>query len=427
MKKNIKLRLLIVYVYAFVLMYSPNLSYLVKIDNFMMFGGVTALYICIYMIRRDKKYFSYFKKKPIFIFIVLNIFATFYYAVRTVIAGTNITDFYNMRIMQNLMPIVYLVGAIIVYYELTSIGFNRKEIYKFIINVVLIQSLISIAMIFIDSFRNIAYNIFYTNHEFNEYITKSRLYGICDGDYTYGFQILHSVLALFILMYAYFYKEKRYVLYSLLALLVTFLNGRFGIIIFAVGLLYFIIYLFIKSMNVIKIIKILLVSIIIGTLLLLIIYTVLPNTFILIEHAYNDITSFLNEENEISETASLVSMIFFPTGLSFIFGCGFRIFGYKGEEYGFDRTSDVGFVNDAFMGGIIYMSLIYYGYYYIIRRIKSFFKGFCFERTMCNLLILSVILANIKGEVFRSQLLIANVITLLAIMLLAGGDKIERE
>ncbi len=427
MKKSINLRLLILYIYAFILMYSPNLSYLIKVDNFILFGGATALYLFIYMIRKDISYFSYFKKKTIFIFIILDIFATFYYAIRTLIAGTDLMDFNNMRIMQNLMPIIYLAGALIIYHELNCIGFSKKEKYKFIINVVLIQSLISIVMIFIDSFRNVALNIFYSNHEFNEYITKSRLYGICDGDYTYGFQILHSVLALFILMYAYFYKEKRYVLYSLLSLLVTFLNGRFGIIIFAVGLLYFTIYLFIKSMNVIKIIKILLVSIIIGTLLLLIIYTFLPNTFILIEHAYNDITSFFNEENETSETASLVSMIFFPTGLSFIFGCGFRIFGYKGEDYGFDRTSDVGFVNDAFMGGIIYMSLIYSGYYYIIRRIKSFFKGFCFERTVCNLIILSVILANIKGEVFRSQLLIANVITLLLFMLLAGGDKIERE
>lgn len=425
MKKHINLRSLILYIYAFILIYSPNISYLIKVNNFVLLGCATVLYIFIYMIKREKEFFSYFKKKTIFIFITINILATFYYVIRTLIAGTDLTDFYNMRIIQNLMPIVYLSGALIIYHELNCMNFDKKEKYKFLINVVLIQSLIAISMIFIDSFRDIALNIFYSNHESNEYITKSRLYGICDGDYTYSFQILHSILALFILLYAYFYKEKKYIFNSLLALLVTFLNGRFGIIIFAIGLAYFLLYLFIKKGNFISVMKILFISSIIAIMCFLIIYFFLPNTFVIIEHAYHDILSFINGEKASTETASLVSMIFFPTGLSIIFGCGFRIFGYKGKAYGFNKCSDVGFVNDAFMGGIIYMTLIYYAYYYIIRRIKSVCKKFCFERTMCNLLVVSMILANIKGELFRSQLLVANIITLLVFMLLSGGEKNE--
>ena len=422
MKINVKL--LILYLYAFILMYLPDFSYAIKINNFILLAFATGIYIVKYLLKKDKTYFSYLKRKPIFVFIVLDILATCYYAIRTLIAGTDITDFYNMRIMQNLMPILYMLGALIIYKELNDIGYTKEQKYKFIINVILIQSFIAISMIFLESLRNIALNIFYSNHEFNEYITQSRLYGICDGDYTYGFQILHGIFALFILMYAYFYKKKRYILYSIITLMVTFLNGRFGIIIFFIGILSFILYLLIKKMDIIKVLKILSFTIITGALMVLIIYEFLPNTFILIEHAYNDVISFVNEEDTANnETASLVSMIFFPTGLSIIFGCGFRIFGYKGKEYGFNETSDVGFVNDAFMGGVVYMILLYSGYFYLIAYIKKFFKKFCFERTVTNLFIICIFLANIKGEVFRSHLLMTNIILLLTVIMLSGGEK----
>ena len=428
MKIKINIKLLILYLYAFILMYLPNFSYAIKINNFILFGFATAIYIVKYLLKKDKIYFSYLKKKPIFIFIVIDILATCYYAIRTLIAGTDITDFYNMRIMQNLMPILYMLGTLIVYKELNDLNYTKEQKYKFIINVILIQSFIAISMIFLDSFRNIALNIFYSNHEFNEYVTRSRLYGICDGDYTYGFQILHSIFALFILMYAYFYKKKRYILYAIITLMVTFLNGRFGIVIFFIGLISFIIYLLMKKMDIIKVLKILFLMIIAGALMISIIYEFLPNTFIIVEHAYDDVLSFVNEgTTKNSETATLVSMIFFPTGLSIIFGCGFRIFGNKGREYGFNDSSDVGFVNDVFMGGIVYMILLYSGYFYIIAYIKKFFKGFCFERTVTNLLIICIFLANIKGEVFRSHLLMANIILLLTVMMLSGGKENGKE
>ena len=249
------------------------------------------------------------------------------------------------------------------------------------------------------------------------------MYGICDGDYTYGFQILQGILALFILMYAYFYNEKRYVLYSLLALMVTFLNGRFGLIVFVLGIAFFMMYLLFKKMAVVKVLGITVLATIIGAVIIFLIYTYLPNTFVLIEHAYNDILSFINEDSNDTETSALVSMMFAPTGLAIIFGCGFRVFARKGREFGFEKSSDVGFVNDAFMGGIIYMTLLYSGYLYLVNQIKRFFKRFSFERTMSNLIILSMILANIKGEVFRSQLLISNIILLLIFMLLIGDEK----
>ena len=86
-----------------------------------------------------------------------------------------------------------LIGVCIIYNELDEMNYNKKGKYKFVINVALIQSFIAINMVIIPEFRSIAYNIFYNgSNEINTYISASRLYGICDGDYTYSFQILHS-------------------------------------------------------------------------------------------------------------------------------------------------------------------------------------------------------------------------------------------
>lgn len=73
------------------------------------------------------------------------------------------------------------------------------------------------------------------------------------------------------------------------------------------------------------------------------------------------------------------------------------------------------------------MTLLYSGYFYLIAYIKKFFKKFCFERTVANLLVIGVFLANIKGEVFRSHLLMANIILLLTVMMLSGGEENEKE
>ena len=416
MKLNI--RLIILYIYSFILIYSPNLSYLIKINNFILYVLFTMLYLLKYGITKDKKIFKYFKYKPVFIFIILTMFSSFYFAIRTIFAGTNALDIYNLRIIQNLMPILYLVGTIIVYNELTEMEFTKKEKYKFIINIAFIQSLISISMIFITPLRNIALNIFYSNHNFNQYISNSRLYGICDGDYTYSFQILHGILALFTLSYSVIYREKKYFILTIFILIVTLLNGRFGLIIFIIGTIFIISYYAIHTSNFVSIFK--LTNLILATsiLMLVLIYNFLPNTYSLISHAYEDIILSITKSDTNSETTQLINMIFFPAGLALIFGKGFRVFGKKGTKFGFYRGSDVGYVNDIFMGGIIYISLLYSTYLSLVRQIIKNTNKVSFERVTAIALVLSAALANVKGEVFRSQLLTTILIVINIFMLL---------
>ena len=45
--------------------------------------------------------------------------------------------------------------------------------------------------------------------------------------------------------------------------------------------------------------------------------------------------------------------MFFPEGMEFVFGRGHRVYGEAAKQAGY-TASDIGFVNDMFMGGLIY-------------------------------------------------------------------------
>lgn len=429
MKNKINISKIFLYLYAFILLYMPNLSYYIKINSFILYLIPTMLYILKYLIKRDNKFFKIFQKKPIFIFIILNLAFTIYYAFRTMMAGTAFTDFYNLRLLQNIFPIFILIGCCIVYHELDNFQKKKKDKYKFIINVAIIQSLIAVSMIFLPSFRNVAYNIFNNGStEVNIYIVTSRIYGICDGNYTYSFQIIQSFLALFSLAYAYFYKEKRYALYSIFILISSILNGRTGLIIFFIGCLMLLLYIAFFERKIGMFFKYMILGLTSVIIILFILYKFVPNTYNLIVHAKNDFVSFINENDSTTETFSLVNSIILPETIGdTIFGRGYRIYGNAGISFNDYRNTDIGFVNDIFMAGIFSILLLYMSYIQIGRKIikQSKKNNFKFERFMTVLLLVCVICSNIKGEVFRSQIQIATILIILLFMLFESVEKCE--
>lgn len=429
MKKNINPRVIWIYIYAFIVIYFPNLSYYIKINAFILFGITTMLALFINLTTRKNKIYKYLKMKPIIMFIVLNILFTVYYAIRTMIAGTDVTDFHNLRTIQNLMPILILIGVLLVYCELNELNYDKNKKYKFIINIATIQGIISIAMIAIPGFRNVAYNITYNGStEVNEYILRSRLYGICDGNYTYSLQVLSSFLATFALYYAIFYKEKKYVINSLIIFSTTLLNGRFGIIIYGVMVLVLIVYVAFIQQKLIKAISLILAVTVLTCVVYVLIEQFAPNTMLIIKHAIDDVISTKEYGKEDTETRALLKGIVFPEReTDWIFGTGYRIYGRAGTKFQDFRASDIGFINDLFMVGIFSFLFLYGGYLYIARVIIKKYNKREFERVMTYSLILCVVLSNIKGEVFRSQTQIATILIILIFMVMESikNDKIH--
>lgn len=425
MKRNINLKLLVLYLYAFILLYIPDFSYYINVDGVFLYSILTILFLAKNALL-DKKFFQIFKKKPIFMFILFNILFTLYYMVRTSIAGVSIIDFYNLRILQNMIPSIVLIGVCIIYYELEKMNFNKRKKYKFIINLAIIQSLISLSMVLIPSFRVVAYNIFYKgSSDINIYISSSRLYGICDGNYTYGFQILTSFLAVFSFIFAYFYKEKKYYIFSLFILVTTILNGRFGIIIYGVSIALFIIYIIISEKKLITALKVSFIIFMLIGILWNVLVNYVPNTANLVVHAIEDITSFIHEKDSSTEVGMLMNSVQLPKGLDVIFGSGYRIYGGAGIPFGHSESTDIGFINDIFMAGIFSVILLYGTFSKMIFSIRKNKNNTKFERVMAMLLIVAMCMSNIKGELFRSHLQIAGIVLLLVFMLL-GDNKNDK-
>ena len=170
--KTLNIRKFLLYFFTFFALYLPDFSYCIKLSGFIILIALLLLYIVL-KVGSNKNFFnSYLKDKNFVLFIFLFIISTMYYLCRTLQAGTAITDFMNLRIMQGLSPIVYLLIFIIVFDELEAMKYSKKDKYKFIINVGLIQSFFAIAMVVFPPFKNIAINIFNHTHATNIYITN---------------------------------------------------------------------------------------------------------------------------------------------------------------------------------------------------------------------------------------------------------------
>ncbi len=419
-KHSISIKLALIYLYAFILIYLPDFSYYIKVNGLIIYSILTVFFLTFKMHLKEKKFIDTFNKKPIAIFIILNIFFTVYYVIRTLIAGTEINDLKNLRIIQNLTPILLLVGVLIVNDELDKLNYTKEKKYKFIIGLGIIQSLSAISMIFIPALRNVAYNIFYKGStEINRYISESRIYGICDGNYTYSLQVLTSFIALFSFCFAYFYKEKKYYFYSFVILVTTLLNGRTGLLIFMIGIAYLLIREMIYSKKFFSNLKIIFLIAIAIAVICSFVIIFLPNTVRLMNHAVNDIYSFVTEDDYNTETGYLVDMIKVPDSFTDkIFGAGYRIYGRAGIDYGCTLASDIGFINDIFMAGIFSVALLYNSFLFLIFNIKNVNYNSKFEKVTSIIILIAMILSNVKGEFFRSQMQISTVLIILIFMLM---------
>lgn len=397
------------YVFAFVLMYQPNFSYLIKIDNHVLFFIFIAIFSFKPLMTKNKDFINMFKRKPIVLFIFFCFLATTYRVLRTGFNSVELNELLSITI-QGLFPILYLTGALSLNYELANRGYDNKRKIKFILQIALFQGIISILMLIIPAFKQIAINIYYNGGPAtNFYITQNRLHGICDGDYTYGFQILHSLLALVSIFYAYYYKEKKYYLFSLIIFAVTLLNGRSGIIIFTIGLILFALDIIKKKNGLLKVGLLVPIVLIIITVAIAFIEKYLPNTYSLIDQAIRDVSRTLSGDTN-TETGSLLSMILFPTGIYLLIGRGFRIYGNGGRTHNFIGRSDIGYVNELFIGGFIYMFLLYTSYYHLISFSLKNTKKASLEKFILVVTLITMAFANVKGEAFRQPLLITNFI-----------------
>ena len=423
MKKN-KLLQAYVFLLTFVYMYMPNFSYLIGINSYILLIIVfMPAYFIVAQGHTKKNVNNKFKiNKTTAISLLLLLTGGLYVLLRGLLSSVN-----NIEILKNfaqvIMLVFYLVNANIVNKMLQIGGIDStKQKIDYVLKVGIAQSIIAIIMVIIPDFKQVAINIFNTTYEKeNIYIVTSRLYGICDGDYTYGLQITHSILAAIAFMMSIKTKKKKYTIYTILLLSTTILNGRTGILIFIAETIVIILAQIVQKQGIEKAIKKTAPLIVAAVIAIAAIPKILPNTANIFKHMVDDVSSTIDGKDK-TETGRWKEMLSLPKDNTIILGRGYRIIGKRGAKYGTKNSSDVGVINDMYLGGLIYIATIYSALIILlISARKSAHNNNL--KTIILIVAIAIAMANLKGEALRQPLLLSIMFIWIAIFTSKGNEK----
>ena len=390
-----KIKKVLLFIYLFYILYMPRFfkSDSVLLSNYVISIIISSFIILIYILINKRTFFKMLLNKKVALLIFGILMASFYYFIRALIAG--ITDIKELRIIQSLATISFIVHALFFVYKLENEGYNRVDAIGFIIKVVALQGAVCLIMLIIPSTKQIANTLYLNNvSKFTEesYILKTRIYGI-SSDYTFGMPIIQGISSGICMKLA-LEDNKKYFKYFPLVFIGALLNGRTGLLLAIITTTISIVYYAFKYNNVFKFLKYCLIGII-SIAIIFNIISIFNNYVIVFSRAlYKELTILVIEGETTGTTDYLLSSHFFlPNGIGLIFGEGYRVFAGGANTLGYS-TSDVGYVNDIFMGGLIYAVLLYGTYFkFICVKIKQ--KGTAIIKL---LIIISFIIANLKGQ-----------------------------
>ena len=239
------------------------------------------------------------------------------------------------------------------YNDLFSILFTTTLIQSFIIVLAYIYS--PFQQFLISRFVSYGYKSVYVS------ISRYRMYGF-SGGLTFATPILHAFVSILMFYYAIKDKKKRYYLFSLLTLFSAIINARTSIVVAAVGIVCLTLFSRIELGK-----KIFLFF---GecALVLLLYYLVPPilqsvsmESYLWVEDGINQIKSFFIGDTSEGYFSYILSSEQYPlpsSAVGILLGTGHDVFGSASQSL-FGVSTDVGFINDLWKGGILYV-LCYY-------------------------------------------------------------------
>lgn len=277
---------------------------------------------------------------------------------------------------------------------------DKNGVVRLIIIVGLIQSFICIIMVMLPNIRLQVLNYIFNNMNDPELLVRAydeRIYGIA-GEYLYTIGLIHGFMALISFRYIIENKSIQYAILTILLIIPAFLNARVGVIccLISISIVVICVLIFGKMEKKVKIIKSILVSIILIVALSYLCQMFIPNTFSWIIYGFQSVMDLVTGTENKYYGSLTSSFIFWPKGLNFIIGSGTFPSG-KDYFYLYGVTSDIGYVLDVYIGGII-LSILFYSLC-----VKIIVTGWKNKQLIDKVFIISSIvfmaLANYKGRI----------------------------
>lgn len=402
-KRNIML-----YIYFFItfyLIYTPEFFLAIGLPLksqmiIYLFTGYIVLKMLLHKIFNKKFYLGWNKELTLF-FIGIFISAFYFFLVA-------LYNEQSTRFLQNTYILVQILSLTYIFSRLDLLGLSKQKKIDFIYYISLLQSFFVILSLLFSSFKNLSLNLYYLGRPENVFISKMRIFGI-SGDYTFFTPIFHGLLISVAVYLVLFEDKKKYLIFLPFLFISTMVNGRTGIYIALINII--IMCLIYMIFNFSKVYKILLIAISIAILaffIVIIIPLISQPTYVWLVQSFNDVKSLILDGEKEGTISILSDMIYFPTGWSLIFGKGLRLYG---NQVGMPH-SDVGYINDLFMGGIMYCVILYSTIItYVLKYTGKVMKNIN-KIVLALIFIITIAIANFKGEASRTGLILLGIVIL---------------
>lgn len=390
MIKNIHMKYnLGIWLAIFCLVYNPPL---LPFNSMHLVGGLSLVYLFMNYASTKRLLKSKHSMWAIGFFFVLTIYL---FLVSTLFPKGNLeTMYFSTYFIFDIIPFGL---ALLIYHDKKNL--TVSDFYDLIIQVALVQAILAIAAFFLPEVQKIFVSMFINQGYGEAYamLADHRLYGLA-GTLTFSMPILQSFLAVCCFYKAFESDRIKNILLALVLFFSAVINARVSIVVMLVGVFSF----FLSRISVLK--KIILALGLVASFGLFV-GVALPlleaqdnNTFSWVLDGVKEILAFAKGEN-VGYFAYITNIdrYVLPNGIvSLMFGEGHSIMG--GEKL-YGVASDVGFINDIWRGGFVYLIVLYC---FAFRALWTVYKNG--ERQisfigLCALLAVPVL--NFKGSIIR--------------------------
>ena len=343
--------------YLFLYVYAPRL---ISLNTIHLLFGIAI--IGIIPILHDVKYVLEHSKALLFSVVFLYI-GLMIVTIGEIYHGSS-SEVYRFLLLTIEVPMcaVYIVSVMKHY------GITQEKIVSVVILNATIQAVIAVLMLTVPAFKMLInqHNAQFWDERYIGWSTH-RMYGFSDN-LLHTTPIVQAVIAVLILPRA--SKKRTSVLLVVLLLLSVVLNARTGIVVFVLGASYFLIQ---KDENRSKwkfVLIGLTMGIIAGLIALSLVAKYSPDMYTYFMEGFSEIADFAHGESKQGFFYEAQNGFFkMPSGLKLIWGCGIEVM--VGTKYKYGVSSDVGFVNDMWCGGIIGTAAIILNYLIQINALKK--------------------------------------------------------
>lgn len=346
----------------FIILYNPPIFPI----NGMHVIGIISIFYLIYNYQWTLKQFSKARILTIYIGFVLILIYLFITVI--IINGSNINYI--------IMPLYYIFDVIPFGLVIACLGnkhcLDIRNYINLAISAGLIQAIISILCFIFPSIHNFCFSLF-KNYGYSStifYLFEYRMYGLASG-LTFAMPVLQMFFAVTLI----YRLQSRNIkdLFSILLLIISALiNARISIGVLLVGL---IIMPFIQrdtlGVRAKKTFFILFVFLVFIVLAIPFIEKFSKSTYDWLVSGVNEIVSFINGNSEtiyFSYVTSSEQYHLPATIWQILIGTGHTVIG--GNEL-FGYASDIGYVNDIWLGGIVYCCMVYSLFYKVFNYLKN--------------------------------------------------------